>query len=80
MFGRVAALLARIPWAEVLVALAALGGWVLLTWTAAELVSPWVWPVSGGVGLLTLCGWRFLFTVAVYGLYSLTRDDDRGGE
>lgn len=59
---------------ELLTALAALLGWFLLTWVAASLISPWAWPASGGLLLLSICGWRFLAVIAWRGLYDLSRD------
>jgi hypothetical protein len=62
--------------AEILTALAVLAGWALLTWPVAALLSVWVWPVSGGVLLLSCVGWRLIGVIAWQGLYALTRDDE----
>lgn len=61
---------------EIAVSASAIAGWALCTWTLASLVSAWAWPLSGGLFLLSLCGWRFLAVVAWVGLYSLSRDDE----
>lgn len=61
---------------EALTGLAALAGWALLTWAVAALVSAWAWPISGGLLLLSLTGWRLIAVVVWEGLYALTRDDD----
>ena len=58
---------------ELLVAVAILGGWALLTWGIARLVVPEVWPISGGLLLLSLAGWKFCWTLVREGLYVLTR-------
>ncbi len=64
--------------AEILLSLALLTGWAALTWGIALLTTPKVWPLSVGVLLLSLCGWRLLWTVFSHGLYSLTREEQRG--
>lgn len=61
--------------AEILTALAALCGLLLLTYAVAELTGALAWPVSGGLLLLSLCGWRLVAVVAWQGLYMLSRDD-----
>lgn len=69
-------LLAAAAWAvraELLTSAALLAGWALLTWGVALLTSPKVWPLSAGLLLLSLCGWRFLGAIAWAGLYTLTR-------
>lgn len=53
-----------------------LGGWALLTWGVADLTVPQVWPISGGLFLLSLAGWGHLRVVAVAGLYTLKRMGD----
>lgn len=62
--------------AELATGLAALVGWALLTWTIGELVSWWAYPISTGLLLLSLVGWKLMAVVAWEGLYSLSRDDD----
>ena len=64
--------------AEILLSLALLGGWGMVTWGVAELTTPKVWPISIGLLLLSVCGWRLLWTVFSHGLYSLTREESRG--
>lgn len=64
--------------AEILVATAMLAGWALVTWGIALLTTWKVWPLSGGLLLLSAGGWRLLWTIASYGLYSLTREERRG--
>lgn len=65
--------------AELLLTAAALGGWTLLTRTVAGWLGPEVWSVSVGVLLLSLCGWRYLGTVAIHGLYVLSREEADDG-
>lgn len=72
MITMVARLLLRFR-AELLTAAAVLAGWGLVTWGAAALTSWQAWPLSGGLLLLSLAGWRLLFTIARDGLYALTR-------
>lgn len=61
--------------AELAVFLAAAGGWAAITHAIGRLVRPdVVWPISLGLFLLSLCGWRLLYTVADAGLYTLTRE------
>jgi hypothetical protein len=64
--------------AEILLTLAMLSGWSLLTYGIVQLTTPKVWPLSGGLLLLACCGWRMLWTIASYGLYGLTREQKRG--
>ena len=66
--------------AEVLTGLSILMGWALLTYTAASLVSMWAYPVSVGLLLLGLAGFRLIATILWEGLYSLSRDDEEEGE
>ena len=71
----------RLVWrirAELSLSIALLAGWFLLTWGIVLLTTPKVWPLSAGVLLLSLCGWRLLWTVCSQGLYSLTREEQRG--
>lgn len=60
--------------AEILLSLAVVAGWLLLTWGVALLTTWKVWPISTGLLLLSCGGWRLLWTVASYGLYGLTRE------
>lgn len=53
-----------------------IGGWSLLTLGVARLTVPEVWPISGGLFLLSLAGWGHLRVVAVAGLYTLKRMGD----
>lgn len=64
--------------AEILLSVALLGGWALVTYGIAALSTPLAWPISGGFLLLSLCGWRFLGTLFLRGLYDLTREDTDG--
>lgn len=65
--------------AEILLTIAMLGGWFLVTLGIVQFTTPKVWPLSAGVLLLSCCGWRMLWTVASYGLYGLTRTNNRDG-
>jgi ABC-type glycerol-3-phosphate transport system permease component len=69
----------KVPIAELLAALAMLGGWALLTWGVVLLTTPKAWPLSGGLLLLSCAGWRLLWTIATHGLYSLTREAPKRG-
>ena len=60
-------------WREAALCIGVLGGWSLLTLGIAELAVSEVWPISGGLLLLSLCGWGFLRDVAKEGLYTLSR-------
>jgi hypothetical protein len=57
---------------ELLVTLALVAGWLLLTWGIAALLVWQVWPISVGLFLLGCCGWRFLARLFGRGLYALT--------
>lgn len=59
--------------AALLAALALLTGWALLTWGVASLLVWQVWPISAGLLLVSIFGWRLFGRIAVEGLYSLTR-------
>jgi hypothetical protein len=63
--------------AELLTAAALLAGWALITLGLAQLTTSKVWPLSAGILLLSLCGWRFLGVLFRDGLYRLTREDAR---
>lgn len=60
-------------WRELLTGLALVAGWTLLTFGIAELVSELAWPISGGLLLLSLCGWGFLKDLFTEGLYVLSQ-------
>lgn len=57
--------------AELLQASAMLTGWALVTAGAAAVSSPVAWVFSAGLLLLSLCGWKFLYTLFRTGLYTL---------
>ena len=68
----------RVLWAarrELLVGLALIGGWLLMVWAAAELLTKWIWPLGLGLLLLGLGGFELFWQIARKGLYFLTRDD-----
>ena len=65
--------------AKVALVLGILGGWALVTWGVADLTVPEVWPVSGGLFVLSLVGWKFLGTLFGRGLYVLSRSKAKGG-
>lgn len=64
---------------ELLTAGALLGGWLLLTAGLVALTSPLAWWFSGGLLLLSLAGWKLLWTLATTGLYTLTRTPPTDG-
>jgi hypothetical protein len=57
---------------------AVLAGWALLTTFAAAFAGPRVWLLSGGLLLLSGCGWKFLYRIARDGLYVLSRREGSG--
>lgn len=68
--------------AETLTAFALLAGWALLAVAVRALLTayapkaaPVVWPLAGGVLLLSLAGWGLVLTIARQGLYTLTRGE-----
>ena len=63
--------------AEILTTSAALAGWLLVTWGAAELTTCWLWPISMGILLLGLAGWKFVFGMLADGLYVLSRKEGK---
>lgn len=71
-----AAVVAHLP--EIATAAAFLLGWTAVTWGVARLTVPEVWPISAGVLLLSMGGWRLLATIAREGLYALTRGPRNG--
>lgn len=62
--------------AELLVAAAFLGGWFLVTLGIASYTSTRVWPISLGILLLSLCGWKWVWNLTSVGLYTLGGDED----
>lgn len=63
---------------EVLVTLAILAGWTLITHGIVQLLGRWasgsaLWSLSAGLFLLSLAGWSFLRTMFGKGLYALTQ-------
>lgn len=68
--------------AEVLTIVAALLGWGLFTWGIAEWSQVvWVWPISTGILLLGLVGFRLIWQVLMDGVYLLSQhsDEEDGG-
>lgn len=65
---------------EIAVTIAALSGWALVTAGIATLLphhaARALWLVSTGLLFASLCGWKFLGTIATTGLYVLTRKSD----
>lgn len=67
--------LVSLPWAELAAGVALVAGWLLVTWALASMLRTWqVWPLSAGLALLSLFGWRVLRVIALDGLYALTRE------
>lgn len=70
--------LATLPWAEIAAALSLVVGWTLITWAIASFSHTWqVWPLSAGVFLMSLFGWKYFGVMARDGLYALTREPKR---
>ncbi len=65
--------------AEITVSVTLLGGWALVTWGIARLTSVEAWIFSGGVLLLSLTGWRWMFNVMSAGLYDLSKSKTDDG-
>lgn len=69
--------------AELVVIASLVVGWALLTHGIAAII--WrplragVWPISAGLALLSLFGWKMLGGLAWGGLYPLIREDKREG-
>lgn len=61
--------------AELLTSAAFVGGWLLITWGLAALLTPIIWRLSLGLLLISLGGIRLLSVFAWEGLYTLTRDE-----
>lgn len=61
--------------AELLLTVAFLSGWLLLTQALVAMVPAHipVWRLSAGLLLLSLCGWKFLGLYFWIGLYTATR-------
>lgn len=61
--------------AELLVAVAFLAGWTLLTHAVAALLPARVptWEISAGLLLVSLCGWKLVGFTFWIGLYKATR-------
>jgi len=67
--------------ASIFTALAALCGWGLLTYGAASWSGVvWLYPISAGVLLLGLAGWRLELQILLDGLLVLTTEDAEDGE
>lgn len=68
--------------AELLVTFAILAAWILLTLAALSVVPAKflvvVWYLSIALLLLSLVGWRLLWTIGTHGVYALTRDKETG--
>ena len=64
-------------WREVLLAIALLTGWLLITAGVARLTSAIAWLFSIGLLLLLLCGWRLVWRLFSDGLYDLSRERKR---
>lgn len=52
---------------------AILAGWGLVTWGIASLTAWQIWPISGGLFLLSLAGWGTLRVLFTSGIYALAR-------
>lgn len=60
--------------AELLLSLALLAGWTLITLAIARLWRPdVVWPLSYGLLFLSVSGWRLAARIAGDGLYALAK-------
>lgn len=65
-------LIRMLPSAEAVAVCAGLAGWVLLTWGISQYIGWTVWPISGGVLLLTCgIGVRPLWRIVMSGVYGL---------
>lgn len=65
-------------WAEATTALGWLIGWVLVTTGIAELTTRWVYPLSAGLLVLGLVGYRLIAHILLDGLYTLITEGDDG--
>lgn len=64
---------------ELAVTVGAILGWALLTGGLAAVLpthAKALWLASAGMLLLSLCGWKFLWTIVTTGLYTLTRNSN----
>lgn len=64
-------------WRELLLGVALLTGWLLITAGVAQLTSPVAWRFSIGILLLLLCGWRLVWRLFSDGLYDLSQERQR---
>ena len=64
-------------WPELLQAVGILAGWASLTWGLASLLVWQVWPISFGLLLLSVVGWKHMATLFGEGLYTLSRNPSR---
>ena len=64
-------------WPELLQAIGILVGWACLTWGVASLLVWQVWPISLGLLVLSVVGWKHMVTLFGEGLYVLSRDPSR---
>lgn len=64
--------------AEILQAVALLGGWAAITRGIRSFIPSRVdvWSISVGLLLLSLCGWRFLYVLGRSGLYAISRKSE----
>ena len=60
---------------ELLFGAALLGGWALVLVGLAAWLGPATYPLGWGLFLLACCGFRVLRTLAVHGLYTLSKGD-----
>ena len=67
---------------EIFLSLAWISGWGLVTWALSDLFGKWIVKVSGGLLLLGLVGYRFIFKIFTEGIYTLLieeKEDDIKG-
>ncbi len=65
-----------LPMREILLVCTWTVGWALLTYGVATAVHRWwVWPISTGLALLGVGGYKLLWIVLREGLYTLTQDE-----
>ena len=72
--------LGALPWAEAAQAVLIAGGWWLITWGVASLLVWQIWPISGGILLLSIAGWAHLTTLFSAGVYALSRSTSKRGD
>jgi hypothetical protein len=63
--------------AEILLVTAWLSGWALFTYGIALYTSSKVYPISAGLFLLSLVGWKMLWAIVSHGLYALSKGDKK---